>query len=616
MLSSFNPAARNSRFLSHLTPLFDFLSKPISTSPPPTTEQIARLILDQKSPCDALQTFTWASKIPHFLHTNSTYRALIHKLCSFCSFPTAIKVIREIPISLKSPPSEDIFLTLIKGYGSAKTGNKAIQVLDLMTQCGIKPSLKVYNSILNVLVRENIDLARDFYRQKMMKSGIFADEYTFGILMKGLCATNRVSDGFKLLQLMKNQGVEPNPVVYNTLIHCLCKNGKVGRARSLMSEMTKPSDVTFNILISGYCRERNFLQALVLFEKSLAVGLVPDVVTVTKLIEVLCEEGRVAEAKEVLHRVEERGVLLDTVAYNALINGFCRAGELVHGESVLKGMYRKGCLPNSRTYDALISGFCSLGKFELGLNLLHEMTREKIRPEFSSFEALIRGFCRGGRMQDGLEVLGMMEDIGTSNRVVKKEKMGVYNTIIYGFYCGNRVDEAYEFLTRIRPIFTRNVDMNLRVLDLCKGSKIEEAIGVFDEMVGEGNAPCVIVYDCLIDGLCKEWSVFRAFGLMNQMVCREFFPNLKTLRSIVGGFCMEGNVKSAAKFLEEMAERGYCLDAGVYNILIDAFCENGDLVNAQGILEKMVKRNVVPDSFTWKFLLDGIGVDMVGVEIL
>ncbi|KAL0327431.1 UNVERIFIED_CONTAM: Pentatricopeptide repeat-containing protein, mitochondrial [Sesamum angustifolium] len=141
--------------------------------------------------------------------------------------------------------------------------------------------------------------------------------------MKGFCLTNRTGDGFKLLQVMKTHGVKVNVVVYNTLIHALCKNRKVGRARSLMNEMEEYSDVTFKILISAYCNDNNLVQALVMMGKCFSYGFVPDVVTLTKLIEVLCNAGRISEGVEVLERAEGNGGTLDIVAYNTLLKGFC-----------------------------------------------------------------------------------------------------------------------------------------------------------------------------------------------------------------------------------------------------------------------------------------------------
>lgn len=97
--------------------------------------------------------------------------------------------------------------------------------------------------------------------------------------------TNRIGDGFKLLQIMKSKGVRPNTVSYNTLLYVL---------------------------------------SLVLLEKSYNLGFVPDVVTVTKVVELLCNVGCVTEAVEVLERVKSKGGVVDIVAYNnTLMKGYC-----------------------------------------------------------------------------------------------------------------------------------------------------------------------------------------------------------------------------------------------------------------------------------------------------
>ncbi|PWA84528.1 pentatricopeptide repeat protein [Artemisia annua] len=81
-----------------------------------THDQISRLILDQKTPQEALNTFKWASKQPHFTHSQSTYKALIHKLCLFRRFDIAHQMLDQMP----TPPDEDIFITLVRGLGRAR----------------------------------------------------------------------------------------------------------------------------------------------------------------------------------------------------------------------------------------------------------------------------------------------------------------------------------------------------------------------------------------------------------------------------------------------------------------------------------------------------------------
>ncbi|KAG5052157.1 hypothetical protein JHK87_004355 [Glycine soja] len=224
--------------------------------------------------------------------------------------------------------------------------------------------------------------------------------------MKGLCLTNRIVEGFKLLQLIKSRGVASNTMVYNTLLHALCRNGEVGRARNLMNEMKDPNDVTFNILIFGYYKEGNSVWALILLEKSFSMGFVPDVVSVTMVLEILCNVGYTIEAAE----------------------GFCGAGKVKVGLHFLKQMESKGCLPNVDTYNVLISGFCESKMLDLVLDLFNDMKTDGIKWNFVTFDTIIRGLCSEGRIKDGFSILESMEESKEGSR----GHINPYNSIIYG----------------------------------------------------------------------------------------------------------------------------------------------------------------------------------------
>ncbi|XP_057491134.1 pentatricopeptide repeat-containing protein At2g17525, mitochondrial [Actinidia eriantha] len=593
-LPIFSSTTTNTHRLIH-----SFQSKPISTSPVPTHNHIAHLILEQKSSAQALQTFRWASKLPNFTHSQSTYRALVHKLCVFRRFDTAHQVLDEMPSSIGSTPDEDIFVTIVRGLGRARMIREVIKVLDLVSKFERNPSLKLFNSILDVLVKEDIDLAREFYRKKMMGCGVRGDEYTFGILMKGLCLTNRIDEGFKLLAAMKNHGLTPNTVIYNTLLHGLCKNGKVGRARSLMNEVAAPNEVTFNILISAYCREENLVQALVMLEKSFHYGFVPDVVTVTKVIEILCNVGRISEAVEVLERVESKGGSVDVVAYNILIKGFCRTGKTKIAFCYLKEMENKGCLPNVDTYNALISGFCEAGMLDSALDMFREMKTAGISWNFVTYDTLIGGLCSGGRTKDGFKILELMEESkgGSGGRI------SPYNSVVYGLYKENRMDEAVEFLTKMGKMFPRAVDRSFRILGFCEEGSVENAKRVYDQMTGEGGVPSAIVYAYLIHGLCQKGFAKEAVELTSEMFKLAYFPIASTFNALINEFCSQGKVGSAIKFLEDMIGRGCLPNIGSYSPLVEAFCTKGDFQNALSLFLQMLDKGIVPDYSTWHSLV-------------
>ncbi|KAG6642552.1 pentatricopeptide repeat-containing protein At2g17525, mitochondrial [Carya illinoinensis] len=581
-----------------------------SSSPVPTQQQIAHLILEQKSVSQALQTFRWASKLPKFTHSQSTYRALIHKLCGFRRLDVVKELLWEMPDSIGSPPDEDIFITIIRGLGRAGMVKPVIKVVDLVSRFENKPSLKIFNSILNVLVGENIDLAREFYRKRMMGSGVQGDDYTFGILMKGLCSTNRIGDGFSLLQAMKSGGITPSTVIYNTLLHALCRKGKAGRARSLMNEMEEPNDVTFNILISGYCKEENLVQALVLLEKCFNLGLVPDVVTVTKVLEVLCNAGRVTEAVEIVERFESKGGMTDIVAYNTLIRGFCKLLKVKVGYRLLKQMERKGCLPNVNTYNILITSCCECGMLDLALDLFDEMKTVGIGWNFVTYDTLIKGLCSGGRMEDGFKILELMEE----SKGGSGARISPYNSVLYGLYKESRLDEALTFLTNMGKLFPRAVDRSLRILSFCADGAIEDAKKVFYQLLGEGEVTNVLVYDHLIHGFCQEGCVREAFQLVNEMVGLGYFPLATTFNALIGGFCRQGKVSSALKLIEDMDGRGCIPDIRSYNPLLSALCRKGDFQKALGLVSQIVERGIVPDQASWNSLLLCLCQEASGVE--
>ncbi|CAH8385800.1 unnamed protein product [Eruca vesicaria subsp. sativa] len=566
----------------------------------PSEDHIVRLILDQKSPSGALQTFQWASTFPGFIHSRSTYRALFHKLCSFRRFETVYQLLDEMPKSIGSPPDDTIFITIIRGLGRAKLIKRVINVLDLVSNFGMKPSVKVFNSILDVLVKEDIDIAREFFTRKMMASGIQGDEYTYGILMKGLCLTNRIGDGFKLLQIMKKtRGVAPNTVIYNTLLHALCKNGKVGRARSLMSEMKEPNDVTFNILISAYCNEQKLVQSMVLLERCFSLGFVPDVVTVTKVMEVLCSEGRVSEALEVLERVEGKGSKVDVVACNTLVKGYCALEKVRVAQRFFKEMERKGYLPNVETYNLLIGGLCEVGMLDSALDTFNDMKTDAVRRNYATFNTLVKGLSVGGKVNDGLKVLELMEE----SENVRGARVDPYNSIIYGFYKENRWEEALEFLLKMENLFPRVVDRSFKLISLCEKGSVDDVKMAYHQMIGEGGVPNVIVFHCLVHRYSQEGCMEDTLEIINDMVTRGYLPQSSTFNAVILGFCTQDRVMNGLKFVEDMAERGCVPDGESYNPLLGELCMKGEFQKAWLTFSRMVEKNIVPDSSIWSLLI-------------
>lgn len=492
-----------------------------------------------------------------------------------------------------------------------------------MVKPSTKPSLRILNSILDVLVEDNIDLARLFYRRKLASRGISGDAHTFGILMKGLCRANRIDEAFRLLKLAKWKGLGSNSVIYNTLIHALCKNGKVGRARSLLETMDNPSLVTFNIMISAYSAVPDLVKALVMVEKCFHFGYVPDIVTMTKVVDLMCYQGRVVEGVELLRRVcrkKDGNLIIDVVCYNTLIAGFCKIGKMKVGRRIMKEMELNGrVLPNSQTYHILITASCDLSDVDSAMDLFREMEMMGITPDFDTFDVLIREFCVCGRLEDGLRLLQAMNEqtaCGSVSGGRNPERIEPYNSIIYGLFKSGRLNEAYGYLGRMKILFPRAVVRSFKVLGFCNKGRVLDAKIVYDEMLTQGDIPSILVYDCLVSSMCREDSfgyngsnlIREAFDMMNAMISRGYQPVVSMFDALIDGICRDGDVRSGYELLVEMSDRGCLPNSNIYGSVIAGFLRKGEeegdgslILKACILLADMVSTNsLIPCSSTWE----------------
>jgi pentatricopeptide repeat protein len=236
---------------------------------------------------------------------------------------------------------------------------------------------------------------------------------------------------------------------------------------------------------------------------------------------------------------------------------------------------------------------------DLALDLFKDMKTEGINWNFVTYDTLIKALCSGGRMEDGFKILELMED----SKGGCWRHISPYNSVLYGLYKENQLDEALAFLKMMGKLFPRAVDRSLSVLAFCADGAIEDAKKVFDQMLGEGGVPSVLVYDYLIHGFCQQGCVREAFELVNEMVHLGYFPLAPTFNALISGFCGQGKVSSALKLMDDMVGRGCILDITSYNPLIDAVCRKGDFQKALELLSHMVEMGILPDSSSWNSLL-------------
>ncbi|CAF2063975.1 hypothetical protein YC2023_080060 [Brassica napus] len=141
-------------------------------------------------------------------------------------------------------------------------------------------------------------------------------------------------------KMLKNNCM-PDNALLSTLIHWLCRDGRVTEARKLLDEFEKgsiPSLLTYNTLISGMCEKGELTEAGRLWDDMVERKCKPNAFTYNVLIEGLCKMGNVKEGKEedgvkIVSMAVKSGKV-DRECWELFLRKF--AGELDKGEVVLK----------------------------------------------------------------------------------------------------------------------------------------------------------------------------------------------------------------------------------------------------------------------------------------
>lgn len=228
----------------------------------------------------------------------------------------------------------------------------------------------VCNKFLSLLIsRKRIDDAVAFFRGHVLKSRNFgADNYTFNIVMQGLCLAGKIEKAFDLFEIMRSFGCRPDIFTYNTFINGLCRVGNVDRAHELLREIQfqcdiSPDVVTYTSVISGYCKSGKLEQAAALFDEMINGGIKPTLFTYNVIIDGFGKNGEVASAVNMYERMVSSGIHPDVVTFTCLIDGHSRVGDIDQCMKLWDEMNTRKFSPNAFTFSVVINGLCKENRF-------------------------------------------------------------------------------------------------------------------------------------------------------------------------------------------------------------------------------------------------------------
>ncbi|KAM1108268.1 hypothetical protein ACFX2I_004953 [Malus domestica] len=351
-----------------------------------TTSQVGQLIKAEKDLQKAVLVFDSATAeyTNGFRHDHTTFGLMVSRLVSANQFRSAEALLDRMKEE-KCSVTEDIFLSVCRGYGRVHRPLDAVRVFHKMEDFQCKPTQKSYITILGILVEENqLKIAFKFYKY-MRETGIPATVISLNILIKALCKnSNSMDSALRIFREMPNKGCTPDSYTYE---------GKLQEATEILDRMKlqglKPDAGLYGKVISGFCNVFKFKEAANFLDEMVLGGVTPNRLTWGLLVRIhnavvqgLCSSGDQNRAFQLYLCMRTRGISIDMKTFYILVKCISQKGDLHKAYRIVEEMVLDGCVPDEGIWSAMVDGFWNRKKVREPAELLQaELMTEVVEPE-------------------------------------------------------------------------------------------------------------------------------------------------------------------------------------------------------------------------------------------
>jgi len=293
--------------------------------------------------------------------TSTTMGCMVEALASNGDPEAAHGLVRELSRDAQTRPllNATIYGSILKGFSHRKQTERVWAVYKEMLSAGVEMSLATFNTLLDACARSG-DMERiPSLLQDMARLKTEANLVTYSTVLKAYCQEGCLDSAFEILKDLKASAhMQPDEVVYNTLIDGCARNCLYDRGIKVLREME-------------------------------GRGIPPSVYTISVLAKLASRCKRPRQAEELCADISRKyGIRLNVHAHNNLVAAWSQQGHMREAFEAFERMLRDGVWPDVRTYALLLRGCVNVGDAESAAGLLRAAAGLRgVHARISSFDA-------------------------------------------------------------------------------------------------------------------------------------------------------------------------------------------------------------------------------------
>ncbi|KAM3282549.1 pentatricopeptide repeat-containing protein [Capsicum chacoense] len=428
---------------------------------------------------------------------------------------------------------------------------------------------------------------------------------------------------------------KPTVFLYNKLIQAYSFHGLPRRCFSLYVQMRRqgcsPNPHSFTFLFAVCANRSSPIQGQMFHVHFIKWGFEFDIYTLTALVDMYAKMGLLTSARKLFDEMEKK----DVPTWNSLIAGYAKNGNVEEAFKLFSGMPSRNVI----SWTAMISGCSQNGKYADALAVYNEMEKDRgVKPNEVTIASVLPACANLGALEVGEKI----EVYARASGYFKN--MFVCNAVLEMYTKCGRIDRAMQLFHEIGR--RRNLcSWNTMIMGLAVHGKSDLALKLFNQMLGEGNAPDDVTfvgailacthggmvekgwellkvmerrfsiapklehYGCMVDLLGRAGRLQEAYDLIQSMPMR---PDSVIWGTLLGACSFHGNVElaeQAAEFLSVLEP----WNPGNYVILSNIYARAG-LWDGVARLRKLMKSSQITKAAGYSFIEEGGDIHKFIVE--
>ncbi|XP_038890736.1 pentatricopeptide repeat-containing protein At3g62470, mitochondrial-like [Benincasa hispida] len=409
--------------------------------------------------------------------------------------------------------SHDLVLEILARYKQAR--KPAFRFFCWAAQKpGFAHDSKTYNMMMTILGKTRQFETMVSLLEEMAEKELLTME-TFTICFKAFAAAKERKKAIGIFEMMKKYKYKVGVETINCLLDSLGR-AKLGKEALAVFEKLRgrftPNLQTYTVLLNGWCRVRNLMEAGKIWNQMIDEGFKPDIVAHNTMLEGLLRCKKRSDAIKLFEVMKAKGPSPDVKSYTILVRDFCKQTKMKEAVEYFEEMQGVGCRPDAGIYTCLITGFGNQKRLDMVYGLLKEMKTNGCPPDGKTYNALIKLMTNKRMPDDAVRIYKKMIENGIEPTI------HTYNMMMKSYFQ------------------TRNYEMG---------------VAVWDEMKQKGCCPDDNSYTVFIGGLISHGRCSEAGKYLEEMIEK----GMKAPQLDYNKFAADFSRAGRPDILEELAQK-------------------------------------------------------------